>query len=392
MAAGDKYAKTEKPTPKRKKEAREKGQVARSPDLNAWIAVLAASVLAPWFVSTVRSQALAVTAAAVNVMGHPTPPGAMAVLEQGLKAILLCAALVGSSLMAIGVFVSAAQVGNAASFKAARPRFSKLNPKSGLQRLFSPRVGWELAKQLLKLAVLVVLAYSGLHGLIDAIAGKQPAELLPLVDYAGGALLSLARIVAIVSLAIAGADYAYQRHQTTKSIMMTKQEVKDEHKAQEGDPQVKSKLRRQQYSIARSKAISAVKTADVLVANPTHFAVAIQYDPKRSRAPRVVAKGMDSLALRMREEAAVHAVPVVEDPPLARYLHAVCDVDQPIPPTVYVAVARLIAFVYSLSPQMRAIGIHRRPYSVVPEVDPGAPPPAVAATRRRQAAALARRR
>lgn len=384
MAASDKYSRTEKPTPKRKREARQEGRVARSPDVGGWLAILVGSMLLPWLFSSARGRVLAVTASSVAVMRHPTAAGALVVLEGGLRQFLVFGLTVGGVFAAIGVVANVAQVGRAASLKAARPRFSHLDPKAGFQRLFSPRVGWELAKQVLKLGVLAGVGYFALRSLTVTVAGKSPVSLSPLLAYAAASLLSFLRTMAVIGLFLGAADFAVQRIRLAKSLKMTKHEVKEERRSQEGDPMMKARLRRQQYVIARSRMMAAIRTADVVVANPTHFAVALQYDPSRGGAPRVVAKGVDGLALRLREEAARHGVAVVEDPPLARYLHAVCDVDEPIPVAVYIAVARLIAFVYSLAPGARSAGVHRRPYSVVPEIEPGRPPAATAARRRRR--------
>lgn len=391
MPGGDKYSRTEAPTPKRRKEAREEGQVARSPEVNGWLAILASSMLLPWFLSLARERVYGVTSAAVGVMQHPSVAGDVAVLQRGLAQFLEYAAIVGAVLMAVGLVASVAQVGRAASIKAARPRFSRISPKTGLKRLFSSQAGWELAKQLLKLALLAGIAYYSLRTIVMTVGDKQPVSLAPVLSYLGSSLITFVRTVALVGLGLGLADYGFQRHRMNQQLKMTKQEVKDERRQQEGDPAVKGRIRRQQYVIARSKVIAAVKTSDVVVTNPTHFAVALQYDPRRGGAPRVVAKGMDSLALRIREEAGRCSVPVVEDPPLARYLHATCDIDQQVPVAVYVAVARLIAFVYSLTPQMRSVEVHKRPYSVVPEIDPDAPPPAVQAARRRREALAASR-
>lgn len=383
MAASDKYSRTEKPTPKRKREARQEGQVARSPDVAGWLGLLVGAMVVPWLFAEARSRVLSVTGAAVQVMRHPTADGALRVLEGGLRQFLVYGLLTGGIFALAGVVANLAQVGRSMSLKAARPRFSRLNPKEGFQRIFSPKAGWELAKQVAKLVVLAGIGYVSLRSLTGTVADKAPVTLGPLLGYAGNSILTFVRTVAVIGLLLGVGDYAVQRHRLGQSLKMTKHEVKEERRTQEGDPMIKARLRRQQYAIARSRMMAAVKTADVVVANPTHFAVALQYDPTRGGAPRVVAKGVDGLAVRIREEASRHGVAVVEDPPLARYLHAMCDIDQPIPVAVYVAVARLIAFVYSLTPAVRGNGVHRRPYSVVPEIEPRTKVPA--ASRRRRA-------
>lgn len=370
MPAGDRHARTEQPTEKRRKTAREEGQVARSPEVNAWTAVLTASVAIPWLFSIARTRVLTVTAAALDVAAHPTLPRALGVLGSGLDAVLVIAGIAGGVFMGVGVLVSTLQVGRAASIKAARPRLSKVSPRTGLKRLFSTQAAWELAKQVLKLTLLTVVGYVALHGIISVAGMSSQADLLPLLGYASGSLLGFIRMAGATGLLVSLVDYGIQRHRTAQSIKMTKQEVKDERKSQEGDPAVRARMLRQLMSRLRQSAIAAVRNADVVIANPTHFAVALRYDPSRVGAPTVVAKGVDSLALRIREEAVRRGVPVVEDPPLARYLHAVCEVDEQVPVAVYVAVARVIAFVYSLTPAARSASIHRRPHSVVPTVDP----------------------
>jgi len=366
MASADKDSRTEKPTPKRRREARERGQVARSPDIGGWAAVLLGSFLIPWMLSMGRARVLTVFNAIVPVMRHPTVPGAMSALGTGLLQVVYYVATVGAAFAVVGVAVNILQVGRATSLKAAAPKFSRLSPKAGVQRLFSPNILWELGKQLLKLGILTVVAYTALRGLALAVGGKAPISLAPILDFAAASLLRFIRTVALLGLGLGVVDYAIQRHRLGKSLKMTKQEVKDEHRQAEGDPTMKGQLKRKQYAIARSKMMAAVKTADVVVANPTHFAVALRYQRSSDSAPRVVAKGADGLAARIRQEASTHGIPVVEDPPLARYLFSACEVDQQIPGSVYVAVAQVIAFVYSLSPTTRGIGVHRRAPSSVP--------------------------
>ncbi len=384
MVAGDRWARTEPPTPRRRKKAREEGQVAKSPEIGAWIAILAASIFAPTMLSFARASVLVVTSSAFAAASHESTSDALAVLEGALREFLIYGAVVGGAFMVLALVAGAAQVGRSISLKAARPRLQKLNPKAGIQRLFSPKAFWELGKQVLKLAIIAALGYSALRSLAFAVASKEPVAISTLLDYTGSSLLNFVRTAAVIGMALGLVDYGIQRHRVNQQLKMTKQEVRDERKQQTGDPTVRMKLRRRAFSIARSKTIAAVRTADVVVTNPTHVAVALQYEPKRHGVPRVVAKGIDSLALRVREEAATLGIPVVEDPPLARYLHATCTVGQEIPKAVYVAVAQLIAFVYTLDPSRRRAGVHRRPHSLVPSIDPEAPPAEVLAVRERR--------
>ena len=371
MAAGDRWARTEPPTEKRKKKAREEGQVARSPDIGGWAAMLAGSLLAPFIVSEARSRVLAITSDVAGVASHPTSAGALDVVGSALWQFLTYVAVIGGVFMALALAVGVLQVGKSFSFKAARPRVSRLNPMTGLKSKFSTKALWDLVKQVLKLAILGVLGYVSLHSLMLTVASKSPATLAPLISYAGSSILGFVRTAAVLGLVLAGVDYGVQRHRNNQSLKMTKQEVRDEHKQQTGDPHIRAHIRRRQYSIARSKTIASVRTADVVVTNPTHYAVALQYDPKKASAPRVVAKGTDFLATRIKEEAARVGIPVVEDPPLARYLHASCEVEEVVPAEIYLAVAQLLAFVYRMPGSLRGIGVRGRPHSVVPAVGEG---------------------
>lgn len=366
MAQEDKHQKTEKPTPKRKKEAREKGQVARSMDVAAWAGTVVASFLMPWFLHLVSGKILGVLAQATQVGRHPTPQGALLVLEAGLKVVLLTVGPLGAAMALVGIVANVAQTGRAFSLKAARPKLSRISPRAGIRNLFSPQNGMALVKQVVKLLLLVGVAYQAINQIIHEMVGLRPVSLLPLLAATAQSVLSFVRIVSLLGLVVGLADFFYQRHKLLQGMKMTKHEVKEESKAAEGDPHVKGMIRKRMYQIARSQLLAAVHNADVVVTNPTHYAVALRYEAGRSAAPRVVAKGADLLAKRIREEAATCEIPVVEDPPLARYLYAVCDVDEAIPAEIFAAVARLLAFVYSLPANLRGVGVHHLGGSILP--------------------------
>lgn len=366
MPPNDRHSRTEPPTPKRKREARQEGRVARSPDIGGWVAILAATLVVPWIFSNAERRVLAVTTAAANVMAHPTTTGCLQVLGPALLDVLEIVLPGAAVFMAVGILANVAQVGFGFATKRSRPQLSRISPLAGTKRLFSPNSLWELVKQLLKLSILAGLGYQVFHTLWSHLLGSAPVGLTPVLGFTKTSLVGFVRSVAAIGLAIGIGDYAIQRHRLMSQLKMTKQEVKDERKQSEGDPAMRSQLRRRQYGIARSKMMAAVRTADVVVTNPTHFAVALRYQSGGGAAPRVVAKGVDGLAQRIREEAAVHRVPVVEDPPLSRYLFAVCEVDQQIPAEIYLVVAKLLAFVYSLPASWRGVGVHRRVHSNVP--------------------------
>ncbi len=363
MAADDR---TEKPTPKRKKEAKRKGQIPRSPDVSAWLILLASSTLIPPFYRSAYSKLVALVAQANNTILDPTPAGALGVLEKGLSDMVAIVLPMVAAFAAIGVFASVAQTGLAISFHAAAPKWNKVNPITGVKRLFSTQTLWQLGKEVIKLLVLVGVAYGAISGMFHTLAGSQPASMGPIVTYTGSTLLGLVQKVSALGLLLGVADYAWNRRKINKSLKMTKHEVKEEAKQSEGNPLIKGAVRKKAMRLSRSRMMAAVAGANVVVVNPTHYAVALIYDQARGGAPVVVAKGADEVALRIRAEAQKHQVPVVEDPPLARAVYAACDIDDMIPPELFLAVARLLAFVFTLSPIVRAAGVvHRRPSSTL---------------------------
>lgn len=385
-AGADKHQKTEKPTAKRKKQARDDGQLARSPDIYTWVALVAATFVLPsWFTGT-EKRVLGLMAQASGVARAPTTAGALSVFQAGLRVVLLSTLPLAAVYVVLVIVTNLAQVGRALSLKKLRPKFSRLNPKGGLKQIFSAQSGVSLLKQTIKLTLLIGVAYSLMNGLVHTLVGSRPVTLVPLVAAGAGRILSFVRTLSFLGLVVGIADYGYQRKKLSTSLKMTKEEVKDEAKAAEGDPTTKAMVKKRMYQIARGALPRAVRSADVVVTNPTHYAVALQYDAERG-APRVLAKGADHVAARIRAEAATWSVPLVEDPPLARYLYAVCEVDQQIPPEIYLAVAKILAFVYALPEMVRTAGAHHPAPSIVPS-EPSAMATMTPAQRQRVAAVL----
>lgn len=229
------------------------------------------------------------------------------------------------------------------SFKAER-----INPLKGLKKLFSMRSFVELLKSLLKITIVLYVVYSVIKTEIFLMPRMMDMSFLQAFSKTGSIIMSIVLKASIVFVFVAGADYLYQWWQYEKNLRMSKQEVKDEYKQTEGDPQIKSRIKSMQQQRARRRMMQNVPTADVVIRNPTHFAVAIKYDQELNRAPRVVAKGMDSLALKIVATAEENGVYVMENKPLARGLYESVDLDREIPESFYRAVAEVLAFVYSL--------------------------------------------
>jgi flagellar biosynthetic protein FlhB len=350
----DKSQRTERPTPKHRKEMREKGSVARSTELGGWASLLVAASLLPWLGGQAANRISGFLQATTQAMARPSASSAVSVLGRGLETAAFAALPILLVAGGAAVAIAIGQVGLRFTPKAFRVQFSRISPKAGLSRLFSGQGLWALGKTMLKMAVLGVVGYELLHKLLHAVMGGDTLPLPTTLLAAGSTVADLLRFIGILALVIAGADYFFQRRTYEQNLRMTKQEIRDERRQSDGAPEVRRALRSRARKLSRMRMMAAVASADVVVTNPTHFAVAIAYDRTTDRAPRVVAKGADFLAASIRERARSCGVVVVENPTLARALHSSCEVDDVVPPRLYAAVARLLAFVYSLSPTARA--------------------------------------
>jgi flagellar biosynthesis protein FlhB len=363
----DRSQKTEKATPKRRKKSRNEGSVAKSADLTGWLVLLVMVLAARPLLHIAGRQLADLAMQTQSVLAAPTNDGAVALLGHGLWVVVELACMVGGVAMAAGVVGTIAQIGFFASTKTLKPKFNRLNPAAGVKRLISPHGVWELVKSLVKLAIIGLAAYQGVQRMVKEAGVGTNTSLGSEISLAGGTVLNVFRTVAFLGLLFSLADYAVQKHKIAKNIRMSKQEVKDEAKDAEGNPHTKGKMRQRMRQMSGNRMMASVARADVVVMNPTHFAVAIRYNTGENPAPVVIAKGSDAIALRIREEAHKHHIPVVEDPPLARALHALCALDQQIPISLFVAVARLLAFVYKLPVTGHIYATsHRTPESTLP--------------------------
>lgn len=353
MAADDK---TEKPTAKRRGEARKKGQVAKSTDLNGAL-VLIAGLMA---VSLMAGKIVTGTATIMtNVFGdisHPgnvsTHAGLSALLHQGMMTLLTTVAPIFAVCIAAAVLVNVAQTGLRPSFQKLKPSFARLNPVSGFKNTFGPRIAFEAAKAIAKVAVVGgVVALALIPDLTHSAAGvgTTPVALGKLMD---SGVRGIVERAALGYLLIGIADFIYQRHRTEKALKMTKQEIKEEGKQYQLPPEVRGAIRRRQIQQSRARMMAAIPKASVVVTNPTHYAVALEYSVDQP-APVVVAKGTDHIALQIRKIAEEHGIPIVPDPPLARELFRVVELGQMIPADLYQAVAQILAFVYRVANRKR---------------------------------------
>jgi flagellar biosynthetic protein FlhB len=292
------------------------------------------------------------------VAKHPEPAQLSPLLGDALMVFLSTLLPTALGLMVVGVIASAAQGGVTFAVKGMKPSLKKLNPFPGLKRLFGVQGAWEAAKALIKTVALgaVVVVTSGKAQTLVSSSGALPLSAVA-STFTDSAIL-LFRVVAGTGLIIAIADYVVVRKKTMKKLKMSKYEIQQEHKNSEGDPHMKSHRRSIALAMSRNRMMTEVAEADVLLVNPTHVAVALKYDPAKG-APRVVAKGSGEVAAKLRERAAAARVPMVQDIPLARALHASCELGQEVPAQLFTAVARVLAFVMHLGARGVKGGFHR---------------------------------
>ncbi|AEV88794.1 type III secretion protein [Actinoplanes sp. SE50] len=352
--------KTEQPTQQRLKKAKQEGQIGRTPDLGAWLGMLAASVLLPRTLTQAMQHAEEAIAKLPDTIQNPDPAKGLALLREGLFGAAWAVAPLALTMMAVGVAAAGAQGGIRVATKLFIPKFNRLNPFSGLKRMFGPHALWELTKSLFKTAVLAAVLYMTVKNIVPQLMSAGRLPLTALLGTVTNAVISLIRAAAVAGIAMAGADYLVVRRRTQKQLRMTKEEVKQENKNSEGDPLIKAQIRARQMAMARNRQMADVPTADVVVVNPVHVAVALRYEPEKG-APRVVAKGKGPVAAKIRQLATDNRVPMVQDIALARALNSGCEVGQEIPAEFFGAVARVLAFVMSLKARGSAAGLHRSP-------------------------------
>ncbi|MBI4183063.1 MAG: flagellar biosynthesis protein FlhB [Proteobacteria bacterium] len=348
--------KSESPTQKKIEEARKKGQIAQSREVLNWSVLLAGALGLATLLPSASGE-IARTLKAFIEKPHALPadgPGLGALLYATLGQVGTALAPMAAVMVLIVVLVALGQTGFVFSLEAVRPKFSKLSPAQGIKRLVSTRNLVEFAKAMLKLVLVSGVLYlmirpelATLPGLVDL---EVPRLLARLYELTVKLFLGVVAFMTVVALA----DFLYQKYEFTKSLRMTKTEIKDEYKQTEGDPKVKGRIRQIRIERARQRMMQAVPTADVVITNPTHFAVALAYDIEAMAAPRLVAKGADFVAQKIREVAEAHEVPIVENAPLARALYAGVELDQEIPVEHYKAVAEVIGYVYRLKGKIPA--------------------------------------
>lgn len=343
----DDSQKTEDPTDRKLTKAREKGDVAQSQEVKTWL-ILLGGTAGLFFMAPYMSQS--VSRAVVPFLQSPH---AMPADFEHLRLImanligevgLILAPLMGL-LLFLALIANIAQFGIMFSPQKVKPDISKISVFKGIKRMFSARALVEFLKGIFKLIIVGAVSFT------MALPWLMDLTLVPRMDliYSLDRIHIIAIVLAMGTVAVmtivAALDFAFQKHSFTKKMRMTKQEVKDEHKQSEGDPHVKARIRKVRMERAQQRMMQAVPDADVVITNPTHYSIALEYKIDDMTAPKLVAKGVDHLAMRIREVAKAHDVPLVENPPLARALYAGVDLDEEIPPEHFKAVAEVIGYV-----------------------------------------------
>lgn len=337
---------TEAPTAKKKRDFRRKGQIARSADLVTWLQILVATYAISATTALGYKSLQSTMASVAKLATTPEVGAATGLLGTALLGGLFAVAPLCGFLALTAVVANLAQTGLAITPRKLKPTTERINPMKGFKRLFSKQGAWEATKEATRGAVLAWVAWAPMKNVTGQLV-NQHGPLRSTLATVATSCLHLARNVAYAGILIAFIDFAVQKRRIMKSLKMTKQEVKDEYRQSEGDPQTKSKRRQQALELSKNRMLADVKLATAVVVNPTHVAVAVIYE-RSTGAPRVLAKGTGDVATRIREEAERHHITIVRNVALARALHAVCEVGEQIPAELYEAVARLLAFVMSV--------------------------------------------
>ena len=358
MSETDTGERTEKATERRLKEARRKGQIGRSQDFTAWVCIAAAAVMMPAALGA-GSQALTEQFLRVGAVAND-PSDVRAVDALGLAMSSLGGVLLPLLLVVFGATAATAIAQGGVHLRGVTMRGEQFNVVAGLKRVFGRQALWEGLKALLKTAAIGAALWIVVSGLVPLLMASGSHSVTWLLDRAAAGTVALLQVAVAVGILLAAIDVVVVIRRNRKHTHMTKREAKDEHKKAEGDPLVRSQRRSRQLAISRNRMIAAVGDSDVVLVNPTHVAVALRYEAGRA-APRVVAKGAGVVAQKIREKAEEAGVPMIRDVPLARALHAACEVGREIPEELYTAVAQVLAFVERLKKRGAARGSHTMP-------------------------------
>lgn len=350
MAEHQGQEKTEQPTSKKLEDSRQKGLVAKSIEINSLLIVFAGMVTIFLFQNTIAKNFANFSISIFSSLD--ILPSRLGMIQNYFMdwywffIIVTFPVIIAITLISLAANIS--QVGFKITPKVIEPKFDKINPLNGLKRMFSGRALVEVLKTIFKFILISIFTYFILKDFITSSTILENSDINDIMSFMIDSAFSLIWKFGLLYTLLAGADFAYQRYKFRKDMMMTKEEVKEELKQTEGDPIIKSRIKRMQLQAARNRMMKELPTADVVITNPTHYAVALRYDMMKNNAPEVIAKGVDELAQRIKKVAAEHNIPIYEDKELARALYKMCDIGDTIPQQLFRAVAQILAYIYSL--------------------------------------------
>ncbi len=350
-------SKTEKATPKKRQDERKKGNLFKSQDVISAVSVLSVFLTLKLTFPSIYdrlSLTLAEHIAYSATMDELTTGNAVVLLGNALLVVALATGPVVAVAVVVAILSSGVQTRFRFSKELLKFKFSRLNPIEGFKRLLSMRSIIELIKATLKITVIVVVLMASYRSVYDQFIELMMRDIRQAVGFILNTIIDIVFKLSLAFSAIAALDYLYQWWEYERNLRMTKQEIKEEYKQLEGDPQIKGRIKERQRGMAQRRMMQKVPTADVVIRNPTHYAIALRYNLKKDRAPIVVAKGQDSLALRIVAVAEQYHIPTTENKPLAHALYEAVEVDCEIPPEFYTALAEILAWVYSLKKETGA--------------------------------------
>jgi flagellar biosynthetic protein flhB len=348
--------KTEEPTAKKLSDARNEGQVAKGKDLTSAVMLLVLFMVLRFtvgnmgegFIECFNKNYTQIGDLFTSTHGEYNMQYTIALIQSAaLDMLKLLIPFFGVGFI-IAIVIELAQVKWKPTSKPLQPKLSKFNPINGIKRMFSVRTLVSLIKQIVILVVIFIVVYNKLKSRMSDIYMLYDIPLISAIMLLGDIIFDIGTVICVIYTIIGIADYVFEKRKFRKDMMMTKQEVKDEWKNTEGNPEVKNKIRQKMSEASRRRMMQAVPEADVVITNPTHFAVALKYEQNKGKAPVVVAKGEDYLAAKIKEAARENNIEIVENKPLARMLYYNVELDEEIPPELYQAVAEVLAFVYNI--------------------------------------------
>ena len=348
--------KTEEPTAKKLSDARNEGQVAKGKDLTSAVMLLVLFMVLRFtvgnmgegFIECFNKNYTQIGDLFTSTHGEYNMQYTIALIQSAaLDMLKLLIPFFGIGFI-LAIVIELAQVKWKPTSKPLQPKFSKFNPVNGIKRMFSVRTIVSLIKQIVILVVIFIVVYNKLKSRMSDIYMLYDIPLISAIMLLGDIIFDIGTVICVIYAIIGVADYVFEKRKFKKEMMMTKQEVKDEWKNTEGNPEVKNKIRQKMSEASRRRMMQAVPEADVVITNPTHFAVALKYEQNKGKAPVVIAKGEDYLAAKIKEAARENNIEIVENKPLARMLYYNVELDEEIPPELYQAVAEVLAFVYNI--------------------------------------------